>query len=140
MTNPNPPAPRKEETARDDRDDDEDVGAYRNSDGKWLFNIAWRHAKELIRQGCSYTFAAPGKNPELIVMKKSEHTALLSAERERARAGAIDELEQAVDRKLQSIMAGNLSFLVDSYRRQVNEVFEKARAPAPKMEDKNGKE
>jgi hypothetical protein len=52
------------------------------------------------------------------------------AELAKARAEAIEKLELEVDRKLQSIMAGNISVLVDSYRMQINNVFEAARAEA----------
>ena len=54
----------------------------------------------------------------------------MKAELAKARAEVIEKLELEFDRKLQSIMAGNLSVLVDSYRRQINNVFEAARAEA----------
>lgn len=85
--------------------------------------------------GTDLSFLSEEQRAKLIeYVSKEERDADVAAARAEARLSATDELMLAVDRKLQSIMAGNYSFLVDSYRRQISEVFENARLPGKGVE------
>lgn len=56
------PAPMGSEGLPDVPDTD-NVGVYRNSDGKWLFNIERQYLEKIIRPKCEYTFGQAGSNP-----------------------------------------------------------------------------
>jgi len=78
-----------------------------------------------------YEFTKSGATTGEIIFtcpEVKELESLLKAEQEKCKRLEcfIEELPKLVDEKLQSIMAGNYSVLVDSYRRQIAEVFEKA--------------
>lgn len=75
---------------------------------KFILDLSWSpeatdHEKTLVAGNLRNLYTTLAKNADLQV---------------------VEDLMFAVDRKLSSLMAGNYSFLVDNYRRQIASVFE----------------
>lgn len=89
----------------------------------------------LVRGQACRVYPIPESQPILtdtVYLSLSESNALLAEAVRVAKERLRDEISERVDQKLQRIMAGNLSVLVDSYRRQINSVIEAASADGGK--------